>query len=95
MEQIQKIAASVISSNYNRYNLWSNFIQVNKAAKGLGVEVLAVFPDASKVVWDFGDGSSETNFSASHTYKKKGSYTVKATIFKACGKQEIKRLVTF
>jgi len=94
-EQVQKITASVISSNYNRYNLWSNFIQVNKAAKGFGIEALAVFPNATKVVWDFGDGSSETNFSVTHTYKSKGSYTVKATIFKPCGKQEIKRQVTF
>jgi len=94
-EQIQKSAASFISSNYNRYGLWSNFIQVNKASKALEVDVLAVFPEASKVVWEFGDGSTETNFSASHKYKKKGTYTVKATIYKACGKHEIKRSVTF
>jgi len=68
---------------------------VNKAAKGFGIEALAVFPNATKVVWDFGDGSSETNFSVTHTYKSKGSYTVKATIFKPCGKQKIKRKVTF
>lgn len=94
-EQIQKIASAVISSNYNRYNLWSNFIQLNKSTQGFSVEALAVFPDASKVVWDFGDGTSETSFSVSHQYKKKGSYTVKATIYKLCGKQEIKRSVTF
>lgn len=94
-EQIQKTAAVTLSSNYNRYDLWSNFIQVNKAASGFQVDVVAVFPDATKVVWDYGDGYSDTAFSASHKYKNKGTYTVKATIYKPCGKQEIKRVINF
>ncbi|NDB35321.1 MAG: hypothetical protein EB023_08240 [Flavobacteriia bacterium] len=94
-DEIQKIASSVISTNYNRYELWSNFIQVNKTSKKFSIDVIAVFPNASKVVWDYGDGITEIGLTSQHTYKKKGTYTVKATVYKSCGAQEIKRKVTF
>ena len=94
-EQIQKTAFNVISSNKNRYGLWKDFIQVTKASKGLKVDLLAVYPEATKVVWNCGDGNSETGLSSIHTYKNKGTYTITAIIYLPCGIQEIKRLVTF
>jgi len=94
-EQIQKTAYSLISNNLNRYGIWKDFVQVTKATKGMKIEVLAVFPEASKVVWDYGDGSTETTLSGSHSYKTKGTYTIKANIYLPCGIQEIRRLISF
>ena len=93
--EIQKIASSFLSVNSSRYGLWSNFIHIKKITKYQGIEAIAVYPNASKVVWEFGDGNTETAFTVRHNYKKKGTYTIKAMVYLPCGKQEIKRVITF
>ena len=39
----------------------------------------------NQIVWDFGDGTYSTGFSAEHFYKWPGEYVVKATIYDVNG----------
>lgn len=41
------------------------------------VEFAPLFPNATNVVWDFGDGATSNSFSPSHSYNKKGVYTLR------------------
>lgn len=41
--------------------------------------------DASRTVWNFGDGIEETGATVSHVYKTPGSYTVKAKLLSSSG----------
>ncbi|MFI5196514.1 MAG: PKD domain-containing protein, partial [Chitinophagales bacterium] len=41
--------------------------------------------DLDSVVWNFGDGYSDTGLIRSHTYTSIGSYTVCATVYSGCG----------
>ena len=40
---------------------------------------------AESIIWDFGDGTTSTEFNPSHTYSSNGTYTVKLSISGECG----------
>ncbi|MFM8962450.1 MAG: PKD domain-containing protein [Sphingomonadales bacterium] len=46
------------------------------------------------MVWDFGDGMTETAFKTRHVYSKPGSYEIKIKIQDACGERLLKRKVS-
>lgn len=47
---------------------------------GYAVTFSAVVSDASDYTWDFGDGTTSTEVSPTHTYTASGTYTVKLTV---------------
>jgi hypothetical protein len=52
-----------------------------KALDSVVVYALNSLPSGASVRWDFGDGSSSTAASGTHTYKKSGTYNMCVTVF--------------
>ncbi|MCB0570976.1 MAG: PKD domain-containing protein, partial [Phaeodactylibacter sp.] len=49
--------------------------------------------DATEVLWQFGDGSSSTELSTSHTYASAGEYTVTLTATNDCGQASVSETI--
>ncbi|MCR4910473.1 MAG: PKD domain-containing protein [Bacteroidales bacterium] len=59
----------------------ANILTDRAGSFGLKVEFDATSSQgAESIAWDFGDGSSATEFKTSHIYEEFGTYTVKATV---------------
>ncbi len=59
----------------------ANILTDRAGSFGLKVEFDATSSQgAESIAWDFGDGSSATEFKTSHVYEAFGTYTVKATV---------------
>lgn len=93
---IQDIAGSVVLTNKYRYELTKNTVdlevKLNDAQKKV-VHYSSNFPNATSVVWEFGDGFSANTAKARHIYAKPGTYEVKVKIQDSCGQRVIKRKV--
>ena len=94
---IQETAGSYVLMNRQRYRINQNAVEIdvrlNPDYKKV-VHLSANYPDAKSVVWDFGDGMSETAFKTRHVYSKPGNYEIKIKVQDACGERLLKRKVT-
>lgn len=93
---LQDYAGTTVLNNTNRYGINVNTVDIevklNDANKKV-VHYSANFPNASSVVWEFGDGFTAPTPKARHIYAKPGVYNIKVKVQDSCGQRIIKRSV--
>lgn len=93
---LQDLAGTTVLTNKNRYGINVNTVDIevklNDANKKV-VHYSANFPNASSVVWEFGDGYTAPTPKARHIYAKPGVYSIKVKVQDSCGQRIIKRSV--
>jgi hypothetical protein len=93
---LQDLAGTTVLTNRNRYGINVNTVDIevklNDANKKV-VHYSANFPNASSVVWEFGDGYTAPTPKARHIYAKPGVYSIKVKVQDSCGQRIIKRSV--
>lgn len=94
---LRETAGMFVLMNKNRYQIAKNSVEIdiklNEDNKKV-VYLVATYPNAKSVTWDFGDGMSETTTKTRHVYGKPGNYEIKVKIQDACGERLIKRKIT-
>ncbi|MFN5441221.1 MAG: DUF4886 domain-containing protein [Flavobacteriia bacterium] len=94
---IQEIAGALVLMNKNRYRINENTVEIDVRLSPENKKVVhlsANYPNAKNVVWDFGDGMTETAFKTRHVYGKPGNYEIKIKVQDSCGERLLKRKVT-
>jgi PKD repeat protein len=93
---LQDLAGTTVLTNKNRYGINVNTVDIevklNDANKKV-VHYSANFPNATSVVWEFGDGYTAPTSKARHIYAKPGVYSIKVKVQDSCGQRIIKRSV--
>jgi len=65
---------------------WAGFTaNIDSGCAPLSVDFMTPVVYVTYIKWDFGDGTSSTNYAPSHTYTNSGNYTVTMTIATANG----------
>jgi hypothetical protein len=94
---IQEVAGTQVLMNKNRYKISQNTVELDvklNAENKKVVHLSANYPNAKSVVWDFGDGMTESAFKTRHVYGKPGNYEIKIKVQDACGERLLKRKIT-
>ena len=97
-EIIQTNAFNYVSTNIDRFDLRLNTLDVKfeRTSKGLFVvNCKSYYPNATSLVWDFGDGTTSDQPFSVHKYKKAGTYFVTLKVIEPCGERIISRKVYF
>jgi hypothetical protein len=84
---IREIMQQFMLDNRNSFGLDRNQFQVLNVstADKLQVSYLSNFPNASKVIWDFGDGQTTNASGGVYFYQKPGKYEIILTVVYPCG----------
>jgi hypothetical protein len=85
---IQKIAGDYVLKNFDTFNLSMNTMRLNPVRTVAGkyyIETFTNFPEASAMLWDFGDGEKSTDASPKHRFKKAGKYKISLEVTDTCG----------
>jgi hypothetical protein len=93
---IQDIAGTQVLMNKNRYQINLNTVEIDVRVNAEDKKVVhfsSNYPNARSVVWDFGDGMTETAFKTRHVYGKPGNYEIKVKVQDACGERLLKRKI--
>lgn len=96
-EYIQEVAGTVVLLNKQRYKINQNTVEIDVRLNPENKKVVylnAMYPNAKSVIWEFGDGMTETAFRTRHVYSKPGTYEIKIRVQDACGDRILKRKVT-
>lgn len=92
-----EIAGTYVLMNKNRYQINKNTVEIdiklNEDDKKV-VHLVANYPNAKNVTWDFGDGMTESAPKTRHVYGKPGTYEIKIKVQDACGERLLKRKVS-
>ena len=94
---IQEIAGVQVLMNKSRYKINQNTVELEvklSTDEKKVVHLNANYPNASSVIWDFGDGMTEKSFKTRHVYGKPGDYEIKIKVQDACGERLLKRKIT-
>jgi hypothetical protein len=94
---IQEIAGVQVLMNKSRYKINQNTVELDvklSAEDKKVVHLNANYPNASSVIWDFGDGMTESAFKTRHVYGKPGNYEIKIKVLDSCGERLLKRKIT-
>jgi hypothetical protein len=94
---IQEIAGVQVLMNKSRYRINQNTVELDvrlSAEDKKVVHLTANYPNAKSVVWDFGDGMTESAFKTRHVYGKPGNYEIKIKVQDSCGERLLKRKVS-
>lgn len=94
---IQEIAGVQVLMNRSRYKINQNTVELDvklSAEDKKVVHLSANYPNAKSVVWDFGDGMTESAFKTRHVYGKPGNYEIKIKVQDSCGERLLKRKIT-
>ena len=94
---IQEIAGVQVLMNKSRYRINQNTVELDvrlSAEDKKVVHLTANYPNAKSVVWDFGDGMTESAFKTRHVYGKPGNYEIKIKVQDSCGERLLKRKIT-
>lgn len=94
---IQEIAGVQVLMNKSRYKINQNTVELDvklSAEDKKVVHLSANYPNAKSVVWDFGDGMTESAFKTRHVYGKPGNYEIKIKVQDSCGERLLKRKIT-
>jgi hypothetical protein len=97
-EQIQEVAGDYVLANFEKYQLSKDFFKLNWSVTNSGAYFLrgeSNFKNASKVTWDFGDGTTSEKGFVEHEYKKPGEYQLTLTVEDTCGTRIISRMVQY
>lgn len=96
--KIQQTAFDYVMNNLDEFHLNRNTFtvkQVEEPGKGLLVECVANYPEAKKVEWDLGDGTTADTNIVKHNYQKPGIYIIELRIKDICGDRVMKRMLKF
>lgn len=97
-ELIQRTAYNYISENIDWLKLDRKYAIV-RAHEVTGqdylIDVKAIYPGASSVLWSFGDGETSDQLNGTHRYRKHGVYNVELFIEDVCGPRKYYKTVTF
>jgi hypothetical protein len=97
-EIIQTNAYNYVSANLDRFDLKLNTLEVKyeRTSKGLFIaSCKSYYPNATSLLWDFGDGITSDQAVYSHRYKKAGIYNISLKVVEPCGERIIYRKVYF
>jgi hypothetical protein len=95
---IQKMAASYVLENFNRYKLNVNTFSI-KSMRTVDGKFMTFgktnFPNSTSIHWNFGDGTISTDKNPTHRYRKPGVYKIILTVEDICGTRIIERAAEF
>lgn len=85
-EKIKLAAQEVVFNNLLEWHVgeYDPFITANPTTSGLVLSVNNQSPNNWNFIWDFGDGSTSTDFTPSYTYSAPGTYTLSCSATDAC-----------
>ncbi len=95
---IQNTVYEYIHNHREEFLLNRNVLHIDYQTSGKRRYVLrgkANYPEATNIIWDFGDGKTFKGHTAYHVYRKPKVYHVTITIIDNCGKRIIHRRVAF
>ena len=97
-ELIQNTAFNYVSQNEDQFKLNRSYAVVRPQevqGKDYLIDVKAIYPQASSILWDFGDGNTSDKPELTHRYRKHGQYNIELVIEDVCGTRKYQKTVTF
>lgn len=87
-EKIKLAAQEVVFNNLMEWHVgeYDPAVLVNTVSNGLTLQLDNQSVSSWNFTWDFGDGSSSTDFSPQHTYANAGIYSLSYSAIDACGR---------
>jgi hypothetical protein len=87
-EKIKLAAQEVVFNNLMEWHVgeYDPAVLVNTVSNGLTLQLDNQSVSSWNFTWDFGDGSSSTDFSPQHTYANAGVYSLSYVAIDACGR---------
>lgn len=95
---LQETSYGYVIDNLDTFNLRQNTLKVRYERTKKGkyfVYCNAIYPNATSIVWSFGDGKKADTSDVTYQYRKAGTYWVTLTVEEPCGTRVIKRKVKF
>ena len=87
-EKIKLAAQELVFNNLMEWHVgeYDPAVLVNTVSNGLTLQLDNQSVSSWNFTWDFGDGSSSTDFSPQHTYANAGIYSLSYSAIDACGR---------
>jgi hypothetical protein len=87
-EKIKLAAQEVVFNNSMEWHVgeYDPAVSISTSSNGLNLQIENQSAAGWNFTWDFGDGSSSTNFAAEHVYNSSGSYVLSYSAIDACGR---------
>jgi hypothetical protein len=87
-EKIKLAAQEVVFNNLLEWHVgeYDPAVSISTSSNGLNLQIENQSATGWSFTWDFGDGSSSTDFAAEHVYNSSGSYVLSYSAIDACGR---------
>ena len=87
-EKIRLAAQAVVFNNFAEWHVgeYDPEVLVNTTSNGLTLQLDNQSVSSWNFTWDFGDGTTSTDFSPQHTYTNTGVYSLSYSAIDACGR---------
>ena len=87
-EKIKLAAQEVVFNNLMEWHVgeYDPTVSISTSSNGLNLQIENQSATGWSFTWDFGDGSSSTDFAAQHVYNSSGSYVLSYSAIDACGR---------
>jgi hypothetical protein len=87
-EKIKLAAQEVVFNNLAEWHVgeYDPAVSIGSSSSGLNLQIENQSATGWNFTWDFGDGSSSTDFAAQHVYNSSGSYVLSYSAIDACGR---------
>jgi hypothetical protein len=87
-EKIKLAAQEVVFNNLLEWHVgeYDPAVSISTSSNGLNLQIENQSATGWNFTWDFGDGSSSTDFAAQHTYNSSGGYVLSYSALDACGR---------
>ncbi len=87
-EKIKLAAQEVVFNNLLEWHVgeYDPAVSISSSSNGLNLQIENLSATGWNFTWDFGDGSSSTDFAAQHVYNSSGSYVLSYSAIDACGR---------
>ena len=87
-EKIKLAAQEVVFNNLMEWHVgeYDPAVSISTSSNGLNLQIENQSATGWNFTWEFGDGSSSTDFAAEHVYNSSGSYVLSYSAIDACGR---------
>jgi hypothetical protein len=87
-EKIKLAAQEVVFNNLLEWHAgeYDPAVSISTSSNGLNLQIENQSATGWNFTWDFGDGSSSTDFATEHVYNSSGSYVLSYSAIDACGR---------
>ena len=87
-EKIKLAAQEVVFNNLMEWHVgeYDPAVSISTSSSGLNLQIENQSATGWNFTWEFGDGSSSTDFAAEHVYNSSGSYVLSYSAIDACGR---------